>query len=190
LTPGATTPVLASHKATTTADVTLGIQNAVAATLEKAKVDKSRIQAIAIGTTSFVNSLIERNAEKLERVAVVRLCGPYSRLSPPFAGFPYELRAVLEGPAFLVEGGIQVDGKEISQVSRFSLTHYVEGKTDNRSTRTRLEVYVAKLTDKGSRRLLYRPSMHLSILPPSMKRLSGRSSNKSAQMSRSRSARK
>jgi len=79
-------------------------------------VDKSRIQAIAIGTTSFVNSLIERNAEKLERVAVIRLCGPYSRLSPPFAGFPYELRAVLEGPAFLVEGGIQVDGKEISQV--------------------------------------------------------------------------
>jgi hypothetical protein len=50
--------------------VTLGIQNAVAATLEKAKVDKSRIQAIAIGTTSFVNSLIERNAEKLERVAL------------------------------------------------------------------------------------------------------------------------
>jgi N-methylhydantoinase A/oxoprolinase/acetone carboxylase beta subunit len=122
LTPGAPTPVLASHKATTTADVTLGIQNAVAATLEKAKVDKSRIQAIAIGTTSFVNSLIERNAEKLERVAVIRLCGPYSRLSPPFAGFPYELRAVLEGPAFLVEGGIQVDGKEISQVRPIRLS--------------------------------------------------------------------
>lgn len=116
LSPGATTPVLASHKATTTPDVTLGIQNAVRATLEKAKVDISKIQAIAIGTTSFVNSLIERNAEKLERVAVIRLCGPYSRLSPPFAGFPYELRHVLEGPAFLVEGGIQVDGKEISQV--------------------------------------------------------------------------
>lgn len=117
LTPGAPTPVLASHKATTTPDVTLGIQNAVKATLEKANVDKSKIQAVAIGTTSFVNSLIERNAEKLEKVAVVRLCGPYSRLSPPFAGFPYELRHVLEGPAFLVEGGIQVDGKEISKVS-------------------------------------------------------------------------
>jgi N-methylhydantoinase A/oxoprolinase/acetone carboxylase beta subunit len=116
--------------------VTLGIQNAVAATLEKAKVDKSRIQAIAIGTTSFVNSLIERNAEKLERVAVIRLCGPYSRLSPPFAGFPYELRAVLEGPAFLVEGGIQVDGKEISQVSPVSLA-LIQRRADFRSTRTR-----------------------------------------------------
>ena len=116
LTPGAPNPVLASHKSTTTQDVTLGIQNAVRATLQKANIDKSKIGAIAIGTTSFVNSLIERNAAKLEKVGVIRLCGPYSRLAPPFSGFPYELRTVLEGPAFCVEGGIQVDGKEISKV--------------------------------------------------------------------------
>lgn len=97
--------------------MTQGIQNAVRATLEKAAIDKSKIGAIAIGTTSFVNSLIERNADKLEKVGVVRLCGPYSRLAPPFSGFPYELRHVLEGPAFCVEGGIQVDGKEISKAS-------------------------------------------------------------------------
>lgn len=116
LTPGCTQPVLASYKAPTTPDVALGIQAAIAATLDKAGVDKSRIQAIAIGTTSFVNSLVERDAGKLERVAVVRLCGPFSRLCPPFASFPYELRSVLEGPVFFASGGVEVDGTEIDPV--------------------------------------------------------------------------
>lgn len=116
LTPGCAEPVLASYKAATTPDVALGIQSAIAATLDKAGVDKSRIQAVAIGTTSFVNSLIERDASKLERVAVVRLCGPFSRLCPPFASFPYELRSVLEGPVFFASGGVEVDGTEIDPI--------------------------------------------------------------------------
>lgn len=121
LTPGCARPVLASYKAPTTPDVALGIQEAIAATLTKAEVDKSHIQAVAIGTTSFVNSLIERDASKLERVAVVRLCGPFSRLCPPFASFPYELRAVLEGPVFFANGGLEVDGNVIDEVEAFEI---------------------------------------------------------------------
>jgi N-methylhydantoinase A/oxoprolinase/acetone carboxylase beta subunit len=117
LTHNAPSPVLSSHKAQTTPDVTEGIQNAVEAVLTKSGVDRTRIQAVAIGTTSFVNSLVERNAEKLERVAVIRLCGPHSRLCAPFVSFPYELRAILEGPVFFAQGGLQVDGREISTVS-------------------------------------------------------------------------
>ncbi|KLT44591.1 putative hydantoinase [Cutaneotrichosporon oleaginosum] len=116
LTPGCAAPVLAAHKAPTTPDVAEGIQAAIAATLAVAGVDKRRIQAVAIGTTSFVNSLIERDATKLERVAVVRLCGPFSRRCPPFASFPYELRAVLEGPVFFANGGLEVDGREIDPI--------------------------------------------------------------------------
>jgi N-methylhydantoinase A/oxoprolinase/acetone carboxylase beta subunit len=111
-----TTPVLASYKAQTTADVTFGIQEAIEGCLAKTDVDKSNIQAVSIGTTSFVNGLVERDTKKLERVGVIRLCGPYSRLTPPFASFPYELRHVLEGPVFFAEGGLQVDGREISSV--------------------------------------------------------------------------
>ncbi|WWC69837.1 uncharacterized protein I206_103780 [Kwoniella pini CBS 10737] len=116
ITPGSSRPVLATHKAPTTADVTSGIQNAIKETLRKADVDKSHIQAVSIGTTSFVNSLIERDASKLEKVAVIRLSGPFSRLAPPFVSFPYELRHVLEGPVFFAEGGLQVDGSEITSV--------------------------------------------------------------------------
>ncbi|WVW80695.1 hypothetical protein I302_102681 [Kwoniella bestiolae CBS 10118] len=116
LTPGTSTPVLASFKSPTTPDVTSGIQKAISGCLEKSSSDKSRIEAISIGTTSFVNSLIERDSTKLEKVGVIRLCGPHSRLCPPFVSFPYELRRVLEGPVWMVEGGLQVDGKEISTV--------------------------------------------------------------------------
>lgn len=117
LAPGAPRPVLASHKSHTTPDVTEGIQNAVNAALSKANIDRNQIQAVAIGTTSFVNSLNERDSHVLEKVAVIRLCGPHSRLAPPFASFPYELRAILEGPVFFAAGGLQVDGREIESVS-------------------------------------------------------------------------
>jgi N-methylhydantoinase A/oxoprolinase/acetone carboxylase beta subunit len=117
LAPGAAKPVVASHKSHTTPDVTDGIQNAVEAALSKANVERARIQAVAIGTTSFVNSLVERDARVLQRVAAIRLCGPHSRLAPPFVSFPYELRAILEGPVFFAAGGLQVDGREIESVS-------------------------------------------------------------------------
>jgi hypothetical protein len=61
--------------------------------IQDSKVDLQDIEAVAVGTTHFVNALVERNDEFLERVAVIRLCGAFTRGSPPFASFPYELRA-------------------------------------------------------------------------------------------------
>ncbi|OCF60802.1 hydantoinase [Kwoniella mangroviensis CBS 10435] len=83
-----TRPILATHKSPTTPDVTTGIQGAIEQSLRKATIDKCSIQAIFIG--------------------------PFSRLAPPFVSFPYELRHVLEGPCFFAEGGLQVDGSEIT----------------------------------------------------------------------------
>ncbi|OCF31991.1 hydantoinase [Kwoniella heveanensis BCC8398] len=117
LSAGSSRPVLANYKTTTTPDVASGIQEAIRQTLLKANVNKDIIQAVSIGTTSFVNSLIERDASKLERVAVIRLSGPFGKLAPPFVSFPNELRRLLEGPCFFAEGGLQVDGSEISPVN-------------------------------------------------------------------------
>ncbi|KAG1730811.1 hydantoinase [Suillus paluster] len=107
--------VLASAKHLTTADVTLGIQNAIDSVLTHAQ-SKSNIQALCIGTTHFVNALVERDPRRLDRVAVIRLCGPFTHGTPPFVGFPYELRDLLEGPHFLLSGGLQIDGSEIASV--------------------------------------------------------------------------
>ncbi|GBE85493.1 hypothetical protein SCP_0800100 [Sparassis crispa] len=109
--------VLASAKHPTTPEVTLGIRNAIQSVLKQAK-DVSHIQALSIGTTHFVNALVERDPRRLDKVAVIRLCGPFSRGTPPFIGFPRELRDLLEGPHFLLSGGLQIDGSEISSVNR------------------------------------------------------------------------
>ncbi|KIJ62134.1 hypothetical protein HYDPIDRAFT_189204 [Hydnomerulius pinastri MD-312] len=107
--------VLASAKHLTTPDVTQGIQNAIQDVLNQVP-DATNIQAISIGTTHFVNALVERNPTRLDRVAVIRLCGPFTHGTPPFVGFPYDLRNLLEGPCFLVSGGLQIDGSEIASV--------------------------------------------------------------------------
>lgn len=74
MTPSHPSPVLASAKSPTTPDVTLGIQSAIKLALEKAgsSVDLTGAEAVNIGTTHFVNALIERNVERLDRVAVIR----------------------------------------------------------------------------------------------------------------------
>ncbi len=134
--PGSVDPVVASFKASTTPDITSGIQTAIKNVMNLSKVDIRSIQAVVIGTTSFVNSLVERDTTKLQKVAVIRLSSVYSRLAPPFVSFPYELRRILEGPTYFAEGGLQVDGTEIESVSRSSLLSVC--KADQRSTRMRL----------------------------------------------------
>ncbi|KAM0746963.1 putative hydantoinase [Meredithblackwellia eburnea MCA 4105] len=108
--------VLASHKAPTTKDVTDGIEAAIRAVLPSDTLEA--VQTLSIGTTHFVNALVERNTRLLDRVAVIRLCGPFSHGTPPFVGFPRELRAILEGPSFLLSGGLQIDGREIAPISK------------------------------------------------------------------------
>ncbi|EJT98544.1 hypothetical protein DACRYDRAFT_57377 [Dacryopinax primogenitus] len=107
--------VLSAHKSPTTVDVMEGIINAVSMVVKDVK-DMSTIQALSIGTTHFVNALITRDPRRLEKVAVIRLCGPFSLKTPPFSGFPRELRHILGGPVFMLSGGLQIDGREIAPV--------------------------------------------------------------------------
>ncbi|TWU74257.1 hypothetical protein ED733_004560 [Metarhizium rileyi] len=109
--------VLASHKASTTPDITSGIEAAIAAVLQRSAVDQRRVLSVTIGTTHFINALIEADARRLDRVAVVRLCGPFTRQIPPFSGFPVGLRGVLDGGSYYLDGGLEMDGREIAPLS-------------------------------------------------------------------------
>ncbi|KAJ6440556.1 hydantoinase [Purpureocillium lavendulum] len=106
--------VLASHKATTTPDITTGIEEAIKAVLTSSAVDQSRVLSVTIGTTHFINALVEADARRLDRVAVVRLCGPFTRQIPPFAGFPVGLHQILDGGVYYLNGGLEMDGREIA----------------------------------------------------------------------------
>ena len=71
--------VLATFKTPTTADVTDGIKTAIQRVLDESQIDRRKVLNVAIGTTHFVNAVVENDARRLDRVAVIRLCGPYTR---------------------------------------------------------------------------------------------------------------
>ncbi|KAF7585300.1 hypothetical protein BBP40_011296 [Aspergillus hancockii] len=106
--------VLACHKATTTPDITSGIESSIRAILKDSAVDQNRVLSVTIGTTHFINALVEADVRRLDQVAVVRLCGPFTRQIPPFSDFPSGLRAILDGGAYYLDGGLEIDGREIA----------------------------------------------------------------------------
>ena len=109
--------VLATCKTPTTANVTDGIKTAIEKVLSDTQVDKSKILNVAVGTTHFVNAVLEQDVRRLSKVAVLRLCGPYTRKNPPFCDFPYSLRDVIEGPHYYLDGGLEIDGREITPLN-------------------------------------------------------------------------
>ncbi|KAF4345368.1 hydantoinase oxoprolinase [Fusarium beomiforme] len=108
--------ILASHKSQTTADVTSGIRDAIHQVITAAKVPLDKVISVNIGTTHFINAVVQSNRQELERVAVVRLCGPFCREVPPFSDFPIPLRQVVEGYSAYVDGGLEIDGRCIKEV--------------------------------------------------------------------------
>lgn len=112
--------LLASHKSPTTEPHTKGITTAVLGALKSASIEPSAISTFSLGTTVFVNAVVERSA-KLARVAVLRLCQPPnlppSSLPPFHGGFAADLRERVAGHYALLQGGYEYDGKETAAIS-------------------------------------------------------------------------
>ena len=106
--------VVEQFKTATTPDVTDGIEIAVKAILTKASVDVKSIASLTIGTTHFINAVVENDARRLSKVAVIRLSGTFTRLTPPFSDFPPALKQITEGYYSWVSGGLHIDGSESS----------------------------------------------------------------------------
>ncbi|KAG9247228.1 hypothetical protein BJ878DRAFT_532714 [Calycina marina] len=97
----------------TTPDIQSGVEAAIEAIVTRANSSRGHVDSVKIGTTQFVNAVLEQDSSKLDKVAVIRLCGQYSQGSPPFVDFPKPLRSLMEGYYAYVDGGYQVDGREI-----------------------------------------------------------------------------
>lgn len=111
--------VIASTKQPTTADVSTGVAAAIGAVLASADVATDDVTAVMIGTTHFTNALVERN--RLDRVGIIRLASPSGEALPPLTGWPVALARQIEGATFLLPGGYEVDGREISALDETKL---------------------------------------------------------------------
>ncbi|KAL6045895.1 N-methylhydantoinase A/oxoprolinase/acetone carboxylase beta subunit [Balamuthia mandrillaris] len=117
--------VVASVKQPTTKDVTSGVTSALSQVLASSKLSSSDISVVIIGTTHFVNAVVQRSKE-LRKVAVLRLCGPASRAIPPFGDFPADLREVVYGYHAFLSGGYEFDGQEIEAISEEEVKQHCE----------------------------------------------------------------
>lgn len=103
--------VEAAVKSPTTADVTGGI----VAAMQRlgAKVDTtSGVGALLVGTTHFVNAVVQRR--RLSKVAAIRIGLPATAALPPFTDWPRDLAEMVQGGTWLLEGGHDYDGKRFA----------------------------------------------------------------------------
>jgi N-methylhydantoinase A/oxoprolinase/acetone carboxylase beta subunit len=101
--------VLHAIKTPTTADVLTGVRLALESTARAMGSDP--VQAVMIGTTHFVNAVVQRR--DLARVGALRIGLPASRSLPPFCDWPADLAAMVRGQVHMVEGGHDYDGRPI-----------------------------------------------------------------------------
>src|SRR6266704_3225496 len=106
--------LVAKTKARTTSDVTSGILQALRQILEQPGVDRRYIAFAMLGTTHCTNAITER--KHLSKVAAIRIGAPATLSIPPLFSWPEDLKAAVAPKTFVIRGGFEFDGREITQL--------------------------------------------------------------------------
>lgn len=116
------TTVLASNKSATTDDVTSGIIQALDALQAEHAFDPADVRGVMIGTTHFINALVE--ADRLAPTAALRLGLPATASLPPLVDWPERLVTAISGRAYLAHGGHEFDGRHIAELDADELRRH------------------------------------------------------------------
>ena len=101
---------------TTSPNVTDGIETAVRSVLEQSGVPTDQVSCLTIGTTHFINAIVETDARRLSKVAIIRLSKSFTQEVPPFSDFPSALAKIMNGHYAYVNGGLNIDGSQEAPV--------------------------------------------------------------------------
>ncbi|QXE18040.1 hydantoinase/oxoprolinase N-terminal domain-containing protein [Clostridium sp. 001] len=105
------TPV-AKIKTPTTLDVSSGIYRALLEVLRISNVPREDIKYAMLGTTHCTNAIVER--KRLNKVGVIRIGLPATTAIKPMTGWPEDLKEAIGDFRYMVKGGFEFDGSEIS----------------------------------------------------------------------------
>ncbi|WP_018085003.1 hydantoinase/oxoprolinase N-terminal domain-containing protein [Desulfurispora thermophila] len=108
-----------SIKVPTTKDVSSGIFEALHRVLEKSKVNRNNIKYAMLGTTHATNAIVER--KRLCKTAIVRIGRPATEAIAPLAAWPGDLVEAVGNHYYLIAGGHEFDGREISPLNEDEL---------------------------------------------------------------------
>ncbi len=142
--------VIAANKTATTEDVTSGVKEALSILTNSNPEHKSKITGVMIGTTHFVNAVVQRR--HLNRVATIRIGLPASASLKPMVDWPEDLRSLVEGNCFMVEGGHEYDGRPIVQLDENALSNAARAITASGVTAVSVSSIFSPLNDGCERR--------------------------------------
>lgn len=124
--------VVEAIKSSTSPDVTSGIRGALAELLKRSAVAPAAISAVMIGTTHFINALVE--GRDLAPTVALRLGLPATRGLPPMVGWPPALVSAMRGQQFMSFGGHEFDGRVISDFDEKAVREILNKARDNGAT--------------------------------------------------------
>ncbi|MDC0470062.1 hydantoinase/oxoprolinase family protein [Candidatus Pseudothioglobus singularis] len=110
---------LGGAKSPTTSNILTGVENAIKSALSESNTSSDDVEVLIIGTTHFVNALVQRT--KLAQTGVIRMCLPSGSSILPFADWPNSLISGMKGAYKLIKGGYEMTGDEISQLDHDEL---------------------------------------------------------------------
>ncbi|WP_088052326.1 hydantoinase/oxoprolinase family protein [Virgibacillus dakarensis] len=124
--------VIAETKAPTTEDVSSGIYQALKEVVAVSRVPVEEINYAMLGTTHCTNAIVER--KRLNKVAVIRIGAPATLSVKPLIGVPEDLKAILGKYMYIVRGGHEFDGREITELDEkqlYRIANELKGKVDS-----------------------------------------------------------
>lgn len=107
-------------KTPTTQDVTGGVLSALEQIMTKGQISAAEVGSVMIGTTHFTNAVVQRR--DLAPTAVVRLGLPATQSLPPMIDWPDDLKVAIQAQGYLAHGGLEFDGRNISELDEAELT--------------------------------------------------------------------
>lgn len=106
--------LVAATKSPTTEDVMSGIKAAMHEVVGQVGADAANIGFAMLGTTHCTNAIVER--KRLNKVVALRIGAPATTAISCMADWPEELTGAMGVRDFIVHGGNEFDGREISEL--------------------------------------------------------------------------
>jgi N-methylhydantoinase A/oxoprolinase/acetone carboxylase beta subunit len=108
--------VVKGVKTPTTEDVMTGVRKALDLVLEGNRDAAATLDGVMIGTTHFVNAVVQRRG--LNKVSAVRIGLPSGASLPPFVDWPKDLSGLVSGTVHMIRGGHEYDGRPLVPLDR------------------------------------------------------------------------
>jgi N-methylhydantoinase A/oxoprolinase/acetone carboxylase beta subunit len=112
------------RKVPTSADIEGGVRQALRALLERDRVSALDVDAVIIGTTQFLNAIVQRR--DLACVGIIRAGAPIGTSLPPMADWPEDLVQAIGGKAEMIRGGHRHTGRDLGPLDPAELDRAID----------------------------------------------------------------